>query len=330
MNSNTFKLRDGSRRGAAGLKVVSGRGAFRLPAGARAPKPAGEPPPKTEGEPPRPRVTRPKDADAEGNAVPGFYSMRYKLVKRIRGGQAVVYKAHDRELGMDVALKFLPGRVLKKEQRLEELKREATIAMRLTHENIVRLYTIEMKNAHPFLVMEFVEGETIRKIIDRAGPLAVETVLGVARACGSALEYAHKHGVLHRDLKPENIMITAGGHLKVLDFGAATTVGSILAEYIEGTPGYMAPEQVAGRSCDVRADIFALGVVLWEMLTGRNAFPERTDLQHMYDKPPVDGERVPGPIREVLARAMCVDPAGRWATVAEFNAALVQAAGKVS
>lgn len=263
--------------------------------------------------------------DLGATVLAGFFSTRYKLVKRIPGGKAVVFKAHDRELGMDVALKFLPRSLLRQSERIEEVKREAGIAMRLTHEGIVRLYTMEMKNAYPFLVMEYVEGETLREILDKFGALSPASVLGIIRECMVALEYAHAHGVLHRDLKPENVMITSSGHLKILDFGAATTVGSRLSDYIEGTPGYMAPEQVTGGSCDTRADVFALGSVLWELLAGVAAFPRRGDLAHMYDEPPAGGEGLEVAVRAVLEKAMSVVVRHRWSSVREFGEALIMA-----
>lgn len=295
------------------VKVLTGTNVFRIPkknagdAGAQAGK------------------SRRAGEDPGATVMAGFFSSRYKLVKRIPGGRAVVFKAHDRELGMDVALKFLPRSLFRQAERVEEIKREAGIAMRLTHEGIVRLYTMEMKNAHPFLVMEYVEGETLREILQKYGALAPASVLAITRECIAALDYAHARGVLHRDLKPENIMITSCGRLKVLDFGSATSMGLLLGDDIEGTPGYMAPEQVTGGECDVRADVFALGAVFWELLTGTSAFPRRGDLAHMYDQPPEGGEQLEAAVRAVLEKAMSLDAAIRWPSVREFGEALVLA-----
>lgn len=295
------------------VKVVTGANVFRLPGGT-----------VKDARGQTGKARRSGD-DAGAAVIAGFFSTRYKLLKRIPGGKAVVFKARDRELGMDVALKFLPRSLFRQSERVEEIKREAGIAMRLTHDGIVRLYTIEMKNAHPFLVMEYVEGDTLREILKKFGALSSASVLGIARECVVALEYAHAHGILHRDLKPENIMITSRGHLKILDFGSATSVGSLLGDYIEGTPGYMAPEQVAGGRCDARTDIFALGAIFWELLTGLAAFPRRGDMAHMYAESPAGGEQLDASVRVVLEKAMCLDAVGRWGSVREFGEALILA-----
>jgi serine/threonine-protein kinase len=258
-----------------------------------------------------------------------FYSKRYQLRDVLPGGHAPVYKAVDRELGMEVVLKFLPPQMLRDRETVDDLKREAAVAMRLTHENIVRLYNVDLKNSKPFIVMEYIDGETLRKILQRVRAVSLGSMIGVARASVCALAYAHEHGIVHRDIKLENIMVTREGVLKVLDFGSALRTESKPGRYIEGTPGYMAPEQVAGGKLDGRADIFGLGTVLWELLTGRPAFPNRADLVHMYDKEPACGDLMEPGVEAVLRKAMARDPAERWGTVMEFGDMLSRAVGKV-
>ncbi len=258
-----------------------------------------------------------------------FYSKRYQLRGEITGGHAPVYKAVDRELGMEVVLKFLPPQMLRNRETVEDLKREAAVAMRLTHENIVRFYNVDLRNSKPFIVMEYIDGETLRKILQRVRAVSLGSMMGVAKASVSALSYAHERGVVHRDIKLENIMVTGTGVLKVLDFGSALRTESEPGRYIEGTPGYMAPEQVIGGKLDGRADIFGLGTVLWELVTGRPAFPDRKDLWHMYDKAPASGEMMDPGVEAVLLKAMARDRAERWGTVAEFGDMLGRAVAKV-
>ncbi len=255
-----------------------------------------------------------------------FFSTRYRLLAKVGRGEEVVFKAWDRELEMDVALKFIPPQSLRNKETLAQLKHEATIALRLTHENIVRLHTVDFKNARPFIVMEYVAGGTLRDILIRKRRLSVASMLAVALPCVKAMAYAHERGVLHRDIKPENLMMTPEGVLKIVDFGTASIMESGPGNYVEGTPGYMAPEQVEIRNVDGRADVFGLSVVLWELLTGRPAFPDRRDLHHMYDKAPAADAALPGEVAAVLRKGMVYEPDARWATITEFGDALQRAA----
>jgi serine/threonine-protein kinase len=237
-----------------------------------------------------------------------------------------VFRAWDRELDVEVALKFLPPKGLRNSQALAQMKHEAVTALKLTHENIVRLHTVDFRNTSPFIVMEYVAGGTLRDILTRKdGGLDLASAAAIARACVGALSYAHNRGVLHRDIKPENIMLTLEGVIKIVDFGTATVIEADPGCYIEGTPGYMAPEQVEGGVIDARADVFGLSVVLWEALTGRPAFPKHHDLSHMYDKEPTAGGRLPGKIASVLRRGMARDPGARWPTIQEFSEAFQRA-----
>jgi serine/threonine-protein kinase len=207
------------------------------------------------------------------------------------GGMGVVFRARDTRLKREVALKVLPEALSSEEDRVLRFQREAELLATLTHQNIAAIYGLEESGGIRALVMELVEGDTLAARIAR-GPLAMDDALTLARQLVEALDYAHEHGILHRDLKPDNIKVTGEGQLKVLDFGLAkaldtsahgapvsldhsptltspvfTQTGTIL-----GTAAYMSPEQARGRSVDKRADIWAFGCVLYEMLTGRRAF----------------------------------------------------------
>lgn len=230
----------------------------------------------------------------------------------------VVYRATDTKLKRDVAIKVLPHAFAHDADRMTRFAREAQVLALLNHPNIAQIYGVEERA----LVMELVEGETL------SGPLPVETALNYARQIADALEAAHQKGIVHRDLKPANIKVTATGVVKVLDFGLAalgqpsspvsgdpalsptltlpaTQIGMIL-----GTAGYMAPEQARGKPTDKRADIWAFGVVLYEMLTGRRLFEGEdvsTTLAAVLTKEP-EWDRVPVRVRRLLKSCLERDP----------------------
>jgi serine/threonine protein kinase len=212
----------------------------------------------------------------------------YQIVAMLgQGGMGVVYRARDTKLGREVAIKVLPDSLAEDPDRLARFNREAKLLASLNHPNIGHIYGVESQA----LVMELVEGVTLASLI-RPGPLQVETALDYARQIAEALEAAHEKGIIHRDLKPPNIMVTPAGAVKVLDFGLAKAEEPVAASdpaesptamlsptrsgVILGTAAYMSPEQARGDSVDKRTDIWAFGVVLYEMLTGGRAFPGET------------------------------------------------------
>ena len=210
----------------------------------------------------------------------------YEVVAPIgHGGMGEVFRARDTRLGRDVALKVLPEAAHGDAERFQRFEREARAAGALNHPNVVVLYDVGSQDGAPYLVSELLEGETLRERLLR-GPLspqhAVEIAVQVARGLGAA----HEKGIVHRDLKPENVFLTADGHAKILDFGLAKLLGpespangsepgavaQTGSDVVVGTVGYMAPEQVRGEVVDGRADVFATGACLYEMLSGRRAF----------------------------------------------------------
>ena len=224
--------------------------------------------------------------------APGSRIGPYEVTAHLgEGGMGVVYRGRDSRLQRDVALKLLPEHFANDADRLPRFEREAQVLASLNHPNIAQIYGLEQVNGSTCIVMELVEGETLEEKL-KQGAIPVDEAVGIAKQIADALAVAHERGIIHRDLKPANIKLTHSGTVKVLDFGlakalrpgnsdlnvstAATVASGSLAGVIVGTPGYMSPEQARGKNVDSRTDIWAFGCVLFEMLTGRQAFTGET------------------------------------------------------
>jgi predicted Ser/Thr protein kinase len=221
-------------------------------------------------------------AGEAGDAVPsgrtiGPYIIRDELG---RGGMGVVYLADDTRLGRRVALKALHPHVAEGAEQRERLRQEARIAAALSHSGIATVYALEEFDGVMYVASEFVPGRTLRALLQE-GPLSLPLVVDVATQIARVLATAHAQGIVHRDLKPDNVMLTPAGVIKLLDFGLARAEGTQAARLtrtgtVVGTPAYMAPEQLVGEAADFRADLFALGVVIYEMASGANPFEAAT------------------------------------------------------
>jgi eukaryotic-like serine/threonine-protein kinase len=258
---------------------------------------------------------------AVGDVVAGNYEI---LAAAGAGGMGVVYRARDLKLGRTVALKFLPPEVNAGGKETERFLKEARIASSLDHPNIGSIYGIETTaDGRTFIVMAFYDGSSLAQRIRRQGPIDVPDAIDIALQMARGLAEAHSHNIVHRDIKPSNVMFTSAGLLKIVDFGLAyvTEQSATLSHGAVGTVGYMAPEQAMNRGADQRADIWALGVVLAEMLTGRNPFQRdsmpSTVLAVLNDPPaPLDG--IPLEMQRVVYKALSKDRIKRYQSCSEI------------
>ena len=246
---------------------------------------------------------------------------RYRIVRKLgRGGMGEVYLADDLKLTQPVALKFLPQSLEADATKLSQLQNEVRLARQVSHPNVCRVYDLAEAGGVHFLTMEYVDGEDLSSLQRRIGRLPEDRATSVARQISAGLAAAHSRGVLHRDLKPANVMMDADGLVRITDFGLAA-VGGTIADGFAGTPAYMAPEQLAGRAATEKSDIFALGLVLYELFTGKRAFQARTidELRTQHDERrfATPAEVVPGlhpAIDRVIQQCLDPDPRQRPAT----------------
>jgi tetratricopeptide (TPR) repeat protein len=281
----------------------------------------------------------------------GMRFSRYELLSRLgAGGMGEVWRARDHDLHRDVAVKFLPERFAADVTRMGRFSQEARAASSLNHPNIVTIHEIGETSGMPFIVMELVEGRTLRDLLiaEERRPLPLRRLLDIGTQLADGLAKAHGAGIVHRDLKPENVMVRADGIVKILDFGLAklraggssedeqwfdsavptqpespspqTAAGAVL-----GTAGYMSPEQARGRPVDFPSDQFVLGTILYELATGRRAFHRETPAQSIaaiIESPPgpvgVLNPALPAPLRWIIERCLSKDPAGRYASTLDL------------
>lgn len=263
---------------------------------------------------------------------PGTKIGPYEIAERIgEGGMGVVYRAHDARLARDVAIKLMNAEVSGDTPRARQMQQEARAASQLSHANILAVFDTGTHEGVPYVVTELLEGESLHEVVAR-GPTPWRTAMGYATQIAEGLSVAHEHGIVHRDIKPDNVFVTKDGRVKILDFGIATlrkaaeddatrgdapTVSQ--AGVLIGTVGYMSPEQARGQKVDARTDIFAFGCVLYEVLTGKKAFPGDSPVEVLASiqrdtPPPVDDvvQAVRPEVARVVERCLEKDPAKRF------------------
>ncbi|MFQ5420488.1 MAG: serine/threonine-protein kinase, partial [Anaerolineae bacterium] len=256
---------------------------------------------------------------ADGTAVGS-----YKIIEKLgQGGMATVYRAYHEALDRYVAIKVLHAAYKDDEVFLRRFTREARVVARLEHQHIVPVYDFAEHEGYPYLVMRFVEGETLKERMSQ-GALSRPEILRVAAAVAQALDYAHAQGVLHRDIKPSNILLTKGGGVFIADFGLAriTQAGesTMSQDMIMGTPQYISPEQAKGvKEIDGRTDIYSFAIVLYEMLTGQVPFQSDTSYAiihaQIFDPPPrpsLINDKISTAVEEVLLKGLNKEPADRY------------------
>jgi tetratricopeptide (TPR) repeat protein len=279
---------------------------------------------------------RPSPADTETNVDPSgrlaagtLVAARYRVVEQLGlGGMGIVYRAFDEELGLEIALKVLRPDLGADPEWIERFRRELLLAREVTHKNVVRIHDIGESDGLRFLTMSLVPGRSLLDILSSGGPLPVERALRIFRQLAEALYAAHSAGVVHRDLKPANVLIGPEDTAFVTDFGVARSLlreGVTQAGTVVGTLDYLSPEQAAGDPVDARSDIYALGIVLFEMLTGELPFrgDSRAEVlaQRLTGRPrdiADTGTRVPAQVRRVIRRCLERSPARRYASAAEL------------
>jgi serine/threonine-protein kinase len=245
--------------------------------------------------------------------LPGtVVSGRYRIVALIgQGGMGEVYRADDLKIGQPVALKFLPPDFERHPDRLQRLFGEVRIARQVSHPNVCRVYDVGDTEGHPFITMEYVDGEDLAALLRRIGRLPQEKALDLTRQIAAGLAAAHVQGIVHRDLKPANVLVDGRGRARITDFGLAVVAETVRGrEARSGSPGYMAPEQIEGATITARTDVYALGLLTYEMFTG---------------KQPAPGTRPSGldaTVDALVLRCLEADPARRPASAMEFLLAL--------
>ena len=287
--------------------------------------------------PPSPpaNISRPPSSSSAsldgGRFAPGtIVDARYRVIGLLgRGGMGEVYRAEDLRLGEQVALKFLPEKLVEDGAALARFHREVRTARLITHRNVVRVHDLGEVDGQPFLSMEYVDGEDLASLLRRIGRLPADKALELARQLCAGLGAAHERGILHRDLKPGNVLVDGQGRAKITDFGLAALASDLEAPELAGTPAYMAPEQLGEGRVSYASDIYSLGLVLYEMFTGRSPFAgndSRQVLERLHQSdPPRMSTHVQGldpQLEEVVLRCLRLEPERRPQSAIDVAASL--------
>src|SRR5882762_6296550 len=254
---------------------------------------------------------------------------RYEIIRLLgQGGMGAVYQAHDRELERQVALKVIRGDMAANPEILRRFKQELILARQITHKNVIRIFDLGQADGIKFITMEYIEGQDLQGLLKQKKRLEpADAAKIIAQVC-RALEVAHAEGVIHRDLKPQNIMLDKTGRVYVMDFGIArSTLTSSMTQTgaLIGTPDYMSPEQAKGQKVDARSDLFAVGIIFYEILSGQSPFNADTTMGKLWKRTSEPArplgeldKTIPGPLSEIVKKCMEIDPQKRYATATEL------------
>ncbi len=278
-------------------------------------------------------VTETLETPTEELTTGSTFAGRYQIIEELgKGGMGKVYKAHDTEIKEKVALKLLKPEIAADEKTIERFRNEIRLARKIVHKNVGRMYHLAKHEGSHYIVMEYVSGEDLKSFIRRARQLTAGTAISIAKQVCEGLAEAHKLGTVHRDLKPQNIMIDKDGNARIMDFGIARSLkkkGITGSGIMIGTPEYMSPEQVEVKDVDQRSDIYSLGVILYEMVTGRVPFEGETPLsvamKHKSEKPKDPREfnaQVPSDLSNVILKCMEKDKEKRFQSAGEVRSEL--------
>src|SRR5712672_3135264 len=254
---------------------------------------------------------------------------RYELLKLIgQGGMGAVYKARDKELDRVVALKLIRPELAKNPEVLRRFKQELILARQVTHKNVIRIFDLGQSDGIKFITMDFVEGQDLRSLLLEKSKLAPEQAARIMLQICRALEAAHAEGVIHRDLKPQNIMLDASGRILVMDFGIARSAylpGMTQTGALIGTPEYMSPEQGRGEALTERSDLFSMGIIFYELLTGKSPYHSDTPLATLWKRmtekvtpPVVLDPTLPQALSNIVVKALEIEPKNRFASAREM------------
>ena len=273
--------------------------------------------------------TKTLETPAKGLTTGTTFASRYEVVEELgKGGMGRVYKALDKEINEEVAIKLLKPEIASDESTVERFRNELKFARKISHKNVCRMYHLAKEEETPYITMEYVPGEDLKSLVKRKGKLADEEAISIAKQVCEGLVEAHRLGVVHRDLKPQNIMIDKEGDAKIMDFGIARSVeapGVTVTGMMIGTPDYISPEQAEGEEADQRSDIYALGVILYEMVTGSVPFKGDTALsvalKHKSKLPPNPKKlnpRISEELSQLILICMEKDRGRRYQTAGEL------------
>jgi len=287
------------------------------------------------GDDAQPEFTRTVETSVNELSSGSLFAGRYQIIEELgQGGMGKVYRALDRELNAEVALKLIRPEIAADSMTIERFKNELKLARNISHRNVGHMYELMDEKGTRFISMEYIPGEDLKSFIRRSGRLEIFKAIDIAKQVCEGLSEAHRSGTVHRDLKPPNIMIDKEGNARIMDFGIARSLkakGATGPGIMIGTPAYMSPEQVDGEETDQRADIYALGVILYEMVTGELPFtgdtPFSIGMKHKGEKPRDPRELNPGipeGLSRIIGKCLEKDRSGRYQSAVELRADLSQ------